>query len=152
MARRPSEPSPVGDATSGSQVKRALTVILSMVVLLGALAGCSSPHLPPESTDPVALTKVYLSAAKSNRCDVTKALTLSSTWAWCENPTLQSYTVAERSKAVPFHPGGSEETCVATTVTSKASEEAESMDGEHDWNFCFEETGSGWRLADQGQG
>jgi hypothetical protein len=108
-----------------------------MAVLLGALAGCSSPHLPPKSRDPVALTKVYLSAAKSKRCDVTKALTLSSTWAWCENPTLQSYTVATKSKAVPFNPGGSKETCVATTVTSKASEEAESMDGKHGWDFCF---------------
>lgn len=138
--------------TRGSRVKRALAAVIAAVALLGALSACSAPELPPSSTDPVALTKVYLAAAKAKQCDVTKALTRSSTWAWCENPTLRSYTVASKAEVVPFNPGNRKETCVATTVTSKASGEQEPMDGTREWSFCYTETGAGWRLTDQGQG
>jgi pectin methylesterase-like acyl-CoA thioesterase len=133
-------------------VKRVLAVVIAAAALVGTLSACSSPDLPAKSTDPVALTKVYLAAAKSKKCDVTKALTRSSTWAWCENPTLLSYTVADKAEVVPFNPGGTKETCVSTTVTSKASGEQEMMNGERDWNFCYTKTGDGWRLTDQGQG
>jgi hypothetical protein len=133
-------------------VKGLLAATAGAVVLMGLLTGCSSPKLPAASADPVSVTKVYLAAAKANKCDVTKALTLSSTWAWCKNPTLKSYTVAEKAEVVPVNPGGTKETCVSTTVTSSASGEQEAMDGERDWSFCFTKTGSGWRLADQGQG
>jgi len=133
-------------------VKRALAAAIAAVALLGALSGCSSPELPPKSTDPVALTKIYLAAAKAKKCDVTKALTSSRTWAWCTNPTLQSYTVASKAEVVPFNPGHRKETCVATTVTSKASGEQEPMNGKREWSFCYTKTGDGWRLTDQGQG
>ncbi|MGU3409421.1 hypothetical protein ACLBWP_04885 [Microbacterium sp. M1A1_1b] len=98
------------------------------------------------------MTRVYLAAAKAQHCDVTKALTLDRTWAWCTNPTLRSYTVADDSEVVPFNPGHTEETCVATTVVSTATGEAENMNGERDWEFCFTRTADGWRLTDQGQG
>lgn len=152
MARQQPTPVTLGDSTRGSRVKRRLAAVTAAAALLGSLSACSSPELPPKSTDPVALTKVYLAAAKAKKCDVTKALTRSTTWAWCENPTLQSYTVTDKAEVVPFSPGGTRETCVATTVTSKASEEAEPMNGKRDWNFCYTMTGDGWRLTDQGQG
>ncbi len=133
-------------------MKRALAAAIAAVALLGALSACSSPELPPKSTDPVALTKIYLAAAKAKKCDVTKALTSSRTWAWCTNPTLQSYTVASKAEVVPFNPGHRKETCVATTVTSKASGEQEPMNGKREWSFCYTKTGDGWRLTDQGQG
>ena len=152
MAKRQPKPVPLGDPTRGIQVKRTLVATVAAVALLGALSACSSPKLPPASTGPVALTKVYLAAAKAKKCDVTKALTRSSTWAWCENPTLQSYTVADKAEVVPFNPGNTKETCVATTITSKASGEQEMMDGKRDWSFCYTKTDDGWRLTDQGQG
>lgn len=133
-------------------MRRALVAAFAATALLGVLAGCSSPELPSKSTGPVALTKIYLAAAKAKNCEVTKALTRDSTWAWCENPTLQSYTISQKTDAAPGISGKSKEACVATTVTSKASGEQESMNGKRDWNFCFTRTDSGWRLADQGQG
>ena len=133
-------------------VQRSLLVTAVLASGLALVTGCSSPRLPPSSATAVEVTKVYLAAAKAQRCDVTKALTLDSTWAWCRNPTLRKYAVADKAESVPFNPGHTTESCVDTTVTSRASEESESMNGTRTWSFCFTKTASGWRLTDQGQG
>lgn len=131
---------------------RTLATTIVVTAGLALMTGCSSPDLPPSSASPVEVTKAYLAAAEAQRCDVTKALTLDSTWAWCRNPTLRKYTVADKAESVPFTPGHTTESCVDTTVTSRASEESEPMNGTRTWSFCFTKTASGWRLTDQGQG
>jgi hypothetical protein len=133
-------------------VQRSLLLTAVLASGLALLTGCSSPRLPPSSATAVEVTKVYLAAAKAQRCDVTKALTLDNTWAWCRNPTLRKYTVADKAESVPFNPGHTTESCVDTTVTSRASGEAEPMNGTRAWSFCYTKTASGWRLTDQGQG
>ena len=138
--------------TRGSRVKRALAAVIAAVALLGALSACSGPELPPRSTDPVALTKVYLAAAKAKQCDVTKALTRQQHVGVVHEPDAAVLHGCQQGRGVPFNPGNRKETCVATTVTSKASGEQEPMDGTRDWSFCYTETGAGWRLTDQGQG
>jgi hypothetical protein len=132
-------------------VKRgAATVAAALLVTL--LAGCSSPTLPPKSASVVSVTRTYLAAARGGDCDVTKALTLSSTFAWCTNPTLRSYDVTGDFFVSPAQAGVPRETCVDTTVTSEASGTNLMLDGTHPWSFCFVTTGNGWRLRDQGQG
>lgn len=133
-------------------MQRSFLAVSVLAAGLALMTGCSSPDLPPSSATPVEVAKAYLAAAKAQRCDVTKALTLDNTWAWCRNPTLRDYTVADKAESVPFNPGHTTESCVDTTVTSRAAEEAEPMNGTHAWSFCFTKTTSGWRLTDQGQG
>jgi hypothetical protein len=141
----------LGYATRGVKVKTVTAIAIASIGLV-LVAGCSSPKLPRASADPVVVTNAYLSAAKAQHCDVTKALTTDRTWAWCRNPTLTKFTVSGTSyKARPV-PGAPVQTCVDTTVTSKATDQAETMNGTLGWSFCWRKVDGRWRLVNQGQG
>jgi hypothetical protein len=151
MARKEPARISLGYAPCGVKVKRITAVAIASIGLV-LVTGCSSPNLPRASADPVVVTNAYLSAAKAQHCDVTKALTTDRTWAWCRNPTLSKFTVNGTSyKAIPV-PGAPAQTCVDTTVTSKATDQAEPMDGTLNWSFCWRKLDGRWKLVNQGQG
>jgi hypothetical protein len=152
MARIESPSVSVDHETRGIEMTKVWIAFISAMLAV-ALCGCSpQPDLPPAGENVTAVTRAYLIAAKAGKCDVTKALTLDHTWAWCSNPTLKSFEIAGKPEVYPAQKGVPIQTCVPTLVTSHASADAAVFEGRRSWQFCFVHKSDGWRLYDQGQG
>ncbi|MEY9950639.1 hypothetical protein [Leifsonia sp. EB34] len=88
------------------------------------------------------MAQTYIEAAKQQDCGLTRALTTSNTWSWCNDPRLLSYRLEGRT--------GAEGECMAYEVTLTASSDGTIPDGTQPWTLCFRQTKAGWRLWDQG--
>lgn len=99
----------------------------------------------PASFAPMStVARTYVEAAKHHDCGMTRALTTSNTWAWCDDPRLISYKLLSRT--------GDDGECMAYMITITASSDGSMDAGTEPWSLCFRQTKAGWRLWDQGQG
>lgn len=134
-------------------MRRTMSVIGMSAAALLMLTGCSSlVNVPPASASVSEVAKVYLDAAKSGDCRMTRALTQERTFAWCNNPKLLSYKILGKPVKYPAMQGNRATVAVNTSLMSKGTDKAENFNGVKPWTFYFVRETSGWRLYDQGQG
>jgi hypothetical protein len=131
-------------------------VLVGLVIAVG-VAGCIAlawvllNPAPPAARGAVAgayapmstVAHTYVEAAKHQDCGMTRVLTTSNTWAWCDDPRLISYKSFGRT--------GDDGECISYMLTITASSDGSMEAGTEPWSFCFRQTNAGWRLWDQGQ-
>lgn len=108
--------------------------------------------VPPASASVTVVAKTYLSAAVQQDCGLTRVLTMSNTWAWCDDPRLLSYNDVRPPFFNPALTSGVDEKCVPFTMETTGSSDGSMNPGIEPWSLRFRKTAEGWRLWDQGQG
>ncbi|TWE07325.1 hypothetical protein BKA23_3508 [Rudaeicoccus suwonensis] len=98
---------------------------------------------------------VYLHAATTGDCAMTKALTYhweNTTFAWCHDPKMLSYKDVQAPMFVPASEAGASVELVTFTMKTTAFPDHSLQAGVEPWSFDFVRTPAGWRVRDQGQG
>lgn len=138
---------------------RALVGALGIALAVTAVSGCSGGRktatpspLPPASASSQDVVRSYLDAAKSGDCAVTQELTAASTWAWCDTPKLTGYKNLGEVTKLPASQAGVDLDCYHLTITTTAEPKRGITAGTRPWTLCFEHTGEGYRLYQQGMG
>lgn len=143
--------------------RRTLFATGSAVLIVGVVAGVrltgtSNEHVIPAGPLPGPTTSVqqtardYLEAATSQDCETTKRLTVSHTFAWCNDPRMTSFRVTGAARYFPASMAGVDEECVPISMTTTGSSDGSISKGQQPWELCFRHTVAGWRLYDQGMG
>jgi hypothetical protein len=138
---------------------------VAVLVVVGAAVLAISVALlkPFASRDPVPATMIpaanatvtdvadtYMRAVDSQHCEISRALTLPTTRAWCTDPELISYRRDGEPVAIAGPPGGPNQTCVPYVIETTESADRSLDAGVRPWSLCFTRTAQGWRLSDQG--
>ncbi|VEI02548.1 Uncharacterised protein [Acidipropionibacterium jensenii] len=131
--------------------------LAGLALIAGGLTGCSesgtgssSGSVPPASASSEQVAKAYLDAAKSGDCALTKQLTGTSTWAWCDEPRLTGYKDLGTVTTLPASQAGVNLDCYHLTITATAAPKRGITAGTRPWTLCFEHTDQGYRLYEQG--
>jgi hypothetical protein len=115
--------------------------------------GATTPSdLPPASASAEQVAEMYLSAAKSGNCALTRELTLGHTWAWCDDPKLVNYRNVAAPIFVSAAEAGQDVEDIAFDMDTNGSSDGTIPKGWAPWGLELTHTATGWRLWDQGTG
>jgi hypothetical protein len=135
--------------------RRAIAIGVVLLVAV-AVAVCVSKNMadnptPPAASTPVAVVAAdYLKAAKAQNCGLTRELTTSDTWAWCDRPRMLSYSGVQKPYSCRNGEGSAKDWCVAFTMKSTTDASQSISTDLQRWTYYFARTKAGWRLIDQG--
>lgn len=126
-------------------------------VMMAGLAACSghgdqsraTVALPPATADSQQVLTAYLKAAVGKDCTVTRGLTASSTWAWCDSPRMTAYKNVGKVVSLTAAEAGRAMECYPLTVTTTAGASHGVAAGTRPWTLCFGKTSQGYRLVEQ---
>jgi hypothetical protein len=128
------------------------------LLLTGGLASAcsSSPSapVPPPSSSPEQVARIYPRAAKAEDRDLTAAPTLPRTWNWCDDPQLldyRDYRSAPSAYFLPASQAGRDQECVRFEINTYGSSDGSMPVGWQPCSLRLVRTSAGWRLRDQGQ-
>jgi hypothetical protein len=96
--------------------------------------------------------RAYLAAAKAGDCQLTRALTLPSTWSWCTHPKALDYRSIRKPQRVQPKIIGGVKGVVSVPFEVKTDGGSGIPPGWMYWSFDLIRTNDGWRVRDQGQG
>jgi hypothetical protein len=124
----------------------AVRVGLSLLLAGDLASACSSSPsapVPPPSSSPEQVARIYLRAAKAEDCDLTAALTLPHTRSWCDDPRLLDYRSVNSADLLPASQAGRDQECVGFYMYTHASSSGWQHEGWQPWSLCLVKTSAG---------
>jgi len=114
--------------------------------------GSGAPSVGGDAAEAEQAALVYLNAAVTCDCGLTRKLTLPGAGAWCADPQMLAYRDVRPAVFVPASEAGADVYNVAFEMNTTASSDQMMWPGWQDWSFDFTRTPQGWRLRSQGMG
>lgn len=129
--------------------------IVAAITAVTILTGCSghaqeAPSTPSADSDSRQVVTTYLKAAVGHDCQVTRSLTASSTWAWCDKPRMTAYKGIGSVVKLSAQEAGVALECYPMTVTTRDGQGRGLKEGTRPWTLCFQHTEAGYKLYQQG--